>query len=168
MSILLIDDINYFINLLPIGEYKLPEIYILNKWDDIHLYTKKRNLHKEYELVQHIVKNKIFSIYNYEFQKVFLYIFNLPYENKLLRALHGIFCLYHELRHHYQYMNYKERFYHNLPEPKYYNQAWTEKDANEYAAEMMIKNRNFINQRLQMNNSWEIGIIDHKLRFYFT
>ncbi|WP_026695470.1 hypothetical protein [Peribacillus kribbensis] len=169
MSILSKGDVHYLIGLLPHKNIVMPSIYLFEQWKDIHSYTMKRNVYREYQILKHIVKNKIFSIYNYQYQSVFLYMFNLPYDSRTLKVLHSIFCLYHELRHHEQYTTQKARFLHNLPEPGCYHAAWTEEDANEFAAEWLLKNRTSINQRFGFREtSWEIGILENRLRVYIS
>lgn len=161
-------EVFHMMNLLPENKFSMPKIFLLEEWKQVYDYLEKSNLYQEYTILRNIVKKRIFSSYNYQFQTIFIYMFNLPYEDTNLKKLHSIFCLYHELRHHHQYMNDPDQFYHHLPERNAYNQSWIERDANEFAADWMQKNRKLINQSLQLEKSdWEIGIQENHLRIYF-
>ncbi len=167
-SILTENEIDFLLDLLPISYRSTPDIYIFDGWQEIA--TLSENLSARYYLLKHLVKSSIFSTYNYQQSKIFIYLFNLPYQDPLLKKLHGVFCLFHEMRHHHQFTTNKHKFLQALSGPPLlgssYSFSWVEKDANKHAIKWMRKNRNKINHQFQLHfYQWDIGVNEqNKLR----
>jgi hypothetical protein len=168
-SILAEDDVQFLLDLLPKFNERTPDIYIIDKWETIaNLIDLEENLFERYSLLKKIVKNSVFSTYNYKYNMIFIYLFNLPYRDPFLRKLHGVFCLFHEMRHHQQFIFDRNGLTtQNLKPPAFttqssYSFSWVEKDANKHAVKWMRRNRKAINSQLKLHSfQWDIGVNDH-------
>lgn len=161
-------EILFLLDLLPNSQPSAPDIYIFDDWNTISaLNGMKSNLYSRYNLLKHLVKSSIFSTYNYEQKKIFIYLFNLPYKDPFLKKLHGAFCLFHEMRHHHQFTTNKHQFLFEHPQKSpFYSLSWAEKDANKFAVKWLRLNRIKINEQFQLHtHCWDIGVNEqNKLR----
>ncbi|MDR7002350.1 hypothetical protein [Neobacillus niacini] len=170
-SILTENEIDFLLDLLPTSHSRTPDIYIFDGWQGITTQTEKgSDLSARYYLLKHLVKSSIFSSYNYQQCKIFIYLFNLPYQDPLLKKLHGVFCLFHEMRHHHQFTTNEHKFLQSLTGSPLlgvsYSFSWVEKDANRHAIKWMRRNRKKINDQFQLHfHQWDIGVNEqNKLR----
>ncbi|NRD76166.1 hypothetical protein HPT25_01410 [Bacillus sp. BRMEA1] len=156
-------DVKFLLELLPIQKSPLPDIYIFDHWKTISQYTNtKKNLYSQYSLLKSIIQNRVFSTYNFKYNMIFIYLFNLPYSDPYLTKLHGAYCLYHEIRHQQQFFENNTQFDVFPPESSFYSHIWVEKDANQYAVKWMRKNRPLINQQFKLQHlAWDIGVNEH-------
>ena len=162
-------DVKFLLDLLPKHQPPVPDIYIFDDWKAVSLLTSFKNKPLEqYNLLKTIVHNGVFSTYNYKYNMIFIYLFNLPYQDLFLIKLHGVYCLYHEMRHHQQFNSSKNRFLSQLSDLSSYSNLWVERDANKYAIKWMRQNRWLINDRFQLHHlSWEIRLNEkRRLRIF--
>lgn len=165
-SILAEDEVQFLLDLLPRFNERTPDVYVIDKWDSItDLIGLEDNLYDRYKLLKNIVKSAIFSTYNYKYNMIFIYLFNLPYRDPFLRKLHAVFCLFHEMRHHQQFLFDRNRLLTELTDPSSfttqssYSFSWVEKDANKHAVKWMRRNRGAINRQFKLGSfRWDVGV----------
>jgi hypothetical protein len=159
-NILTADDVNFLLDLLPPPLLDTPDIHIFKNWKFALTRSNKNiDLYKEYNLLKSIVQQGIFSTYNYQFNIIFIYLFNLPYPDPVSIKLHGAFCLFHEMRHHQQFTNSKTTFLSERSKTSSYSHLWVEKDANNYALKWLRRNREEINERFQFDHlTWDFRV----------
>lgn len=165
------NEVDFLLDLLPISKKHTPDIYIFDNWRTIVSLTgENSDLSSLYYLVRDIVRSSTFSTYNYQRGVIFIYLFNLPYKDSFQKKLHGTFCLFHEIRHHLQFMTDQSQFLTSLPNPQSsdfsYNLSWVEKDANKFAVKWMRRNRREINDKFHLSSiQWDVGVNEkNKLR----
>lgn len=164
-------EIDFLLDLLPISKKHTPDIYIFDRWQSIvSLAGKNSDISSRYNLFKNIIRSSIFSSYNYKQSMIFIYLFNLPYQEPFLKKLHGVFCLFHEIRHHHQFITEESHFLTSLSDQSLtdssYSLSWVEKDANKYAVKWMRRNRREINEKFQLPTpQWDVGVNEkNKLR----
>jgi hypothetical protein len=168
-SILAKDEVQFLLDLLPKFNERTPDVYVIDNWETItSLVGLEENLFDRYKLVKSIVKNSIFSTYNYKYNMIFIYLFNLPYRDPFLTKLHAVFCLFHEMRHHQQFMFEQSRLLDDITDSSSftamasYSFSWVEKDANKHAVKWMRRNRKAINSKFKLDSlQWDVGVNDH-------
>jgi hypothetical protein len=153
-------DVKFLLDLLPKHQPPAPDIYIFDDWKTVSLVTNLKNKpFDQYSLLKTIVHNGIFSTYNYKYNTIFIYLFNLPYQDPLLTKLHGVYCLFHEMRHYQQISCSKNQILSQLSDLSSYSNLWVEKDANKYAVKWMRRNRWFIDDKFQLHHlPWDIRV----------
>jgi hypothetical protein len=168
-NILTAEDVKFLLDLLPLPQYVSPTIYIFNDWKSaLSLTNNKFTLDQQYYLLKSIVHRGVFSTYNYKYNMIFIYLFNLPYHDPISIKLHGAFCLFHEIRHNQQYNSSKTAFLSDLTRPSAYSHLWVEKDANNYALKWLRRNLRIINERFDLHHvAWDFKVSpNNRLRIY--
>jgi hypothetical protein len=153
-------DVKFLLDLLPKHHPLIPDIYIFEDWKTVSSLTSLESKpFEQYSLLKTIVHNGIFSTYNYKFNMIFIYLFNLPYPDPFLTKLHGIYCLFHEMRHYQQFSSRKNHYLSQLSDLSSYSNLWVEKDANKFAVKWMRRNRWVINDKFQLHHlTWDIRV----------
>jgi hypothetical protein len=162
-TILTADDVKFLLDLLPSPQAPKPNIYIFSdSKSPLSLTNKKRNLAQHYYLLKSIVQNGIFSTFNYKHNMIFIYLFNLPYQDTASIKLHGSFCLFHEMRHCQQYNENERTFLSGLSKTSPYSHLSVEKDANNYAVKWLRRHRKTINEHFKLHHlTWDIKVNHH-------
>lgn len=123
------------------------------KWSLSHEYFNFNNIKEVY-------KKLTLGNYNSKTNKIHIYIFNNKSEDRYIKAS-VINTLFHELRHYYQF-NFKGSKWGNGNNLTYalddyrYRSSPIERDADKFAARMMIKHKDSISDALNVYPDWKL------------
>ena len=117
-----------------------------------------RNKFTDFSYIKKVYKGRTVGCYNSGRNQIHIYIFNDKSEERY-RRINIIHTVMHEIRHYYQY-NYKgykwnDNVRYELGDYRYKSAA-EERDANKFAARMMMKNKDKISNILNVYPCWSV------------
>lgn len=113
------------------------------------------------EQIKKVYKGRTVGCYNVDLKYIHIYMFNDKTEERY-RKINIIHTLMHELRHYYQYNFQESKWRKGNNKVTYmlgdyrYKSAPVERDANKFAARMMIKHKEKLSNILNIYPSWEV------------
>lgn len=153
------EEIDQCIELLHPDYHNCP-VYVFHSFWDYVKWSFKR-FEFDFEQLKKAWTGKTSGVYNSRYSFIQLYVFNHTVEDRYIKQC-VIHTLYHELRHYYQFTN-KARIWrsakgisYSLGHPRY-NESPIERDANKFAARMVIKNRKKISKILNVYTDWKVN-----------
>lgn len=152
------DEINKCVKLLH-RDYQDATIIVFHKFID---YLKWSMSYKNFDFIQikKVFKKLTIGNYNSRTNIIHIYIFNNSSEDRFIKAS-VIHTLFHELRHYYQF-NFKDHVWGKGSNLTYelndyrYRSSPIERDANTFAARMMVKHKESISKALNIYPDWEV------------
>ncbi|MGN1399984.1 MAG: hypothetical protein ACI4XL_00610 [Bacillus sp. (in: firmicutes)] len=140
-------------------DYQAGEVHIFHTFLDFAKWTLK-NRFTDLQHIKKVFKGKTAGQYRGGDNQIHIYLFNHRTQSRYYK-INVIHTIYHELRHYYQYNHQAHKwqgrkvFSYEVGDYRYKSSA-IERDANRFAARMMIKHKDKLSYHLNIYPNWHV------------